>query len=240
MSDEGSTTGTPAPPKPLNRRQRRILGVLIEKARTTPDAYPMTLNAIVTGANQKSNRYPLMTLTPEQVEDELIAMRGAGLVAEVHGSSRVAKFRHFGYDYMGVKGAEAAVMAELLLRGAQTVGELRTRASRFETIADLATLEGILKGLVARQLVIALTPPGRGQVVTHNLYLPEELASVRAEVGQRSSGGGSDDDSPTESSGGRSPAAPAIREELESLRAEVEQLREALEELTARVSTLES
>lgn len=166
-------------PAPLPYRQRRILGVLMEKARTTPDAYPLSLNGIVTGCNQKSNRHPTMDLSPEQVEDELEKMRAAGIVAEIQGGSRVAKYRHFGYDYMGVKGAEAAIMTELLLRGEQTVGELRTRASRFEPIADLATLQGLLDSLRNRGLVVALTPTGRGQLITHNLYLPEELARLK-------------------------------------------------------------
>ncbi len=166
-------------PAPLPYRQRRILGVLMEKARTTPDAYPLSLNGIVTGCNQKSNRHPTMDLSSEQVEDELEKMRAAGTVAEIQGGSRVAKYRHFGYDYMGVKGAEAAIMTELLLRGEQTVGELRTRASRFEPIADLATLQGLLDSLSSRGLVVALTPAGRGQLITHNLYLPEELARLK-------------------------------------------------------------
>jgi uncharacterized protein len=233
--DSPAAAGVTNPPKPLNRRQRRILGVLIEKARTTPDVYPMTVNGIVTGANQKSNRYPVMTLTPEQVEDELTEMRNAGIVAEVHGGGRVPKYRHFGYDYMGVKGVEAAVMAELLLRGAQTAGELRTRASRFEPIADLATLDGILKSLVERRLVVPLTPAGRGQVFTHNLYLPEELDSVRAEAASRVGDGESSAEPST-----RSTASASLQQDVEALRAEVEQLRDALEQLNQRMAALES
>ena len=155
----------------------------MEKARTTPDVYPLSLNGLVSGCNQKSNRHPTMELTPEQVEDELEKMRAAGVVAEVQGGSRVAKYRHFGYDYMHVKGAEAAVMTELLLRGEQTVGELRTRASRFEPIADLPTLQGILESLIERGLVVPLTPSGRGQLITHNLYLPEELSRLKQLTG---------------------------------------------------------
>ena len=170
-------------PKPLPYRQRRILGVLMEKARTTPDVYPLSLNGLVSGCNQKSNRHPVMDLTAEQIEDELEKMRAAGVVAEVQGGSRVPKYRHFGYDYMQVKGVEAAVMTELLLRGEQTVGELRTRASRFEPIADLHALQTLLDGLMQRGLVVALTPAGRGQLVTHNLYLPEELSRLKQLTG---------------------------------------------------------
>ncbi len=187
MTTHSEADSTPQPeqlaPKPLPYRQRRILGVLMEKARTTPDAYPLSLNGLVSGCNQKSNRHPVMELTAEQIEDELEKMRAAGVVAEVQGGSRVPKYRHFGYDYMRVKGAEAAVMTELLLRGEQTVGELRTRASRFEPIADLQTLQTLLDGLIQRGLVVALTPAGRGQLITHNLYLPEELARLRQLTG---------------------------------------------------------
>lgn len=232
-----SPSDTPAahtPPAPLNKRQRRLLGVLIEKARTTPDAYPLSLNGLVTGANQKSNRHPLMNLTAEQVDDELIKMRQAGLVAEVHSGGRVPKYRHFGYDYLGVKGAEAGVMTELLLRGEQTAGDLRTRAGRFEPIADLPTLEAMLQSLIAKGLVTALTPAGRGQLFTHNLYLPDELAALKADVARRGT------ESPLPTSSGHSDHAHAAAAELEELRDEVKELRQQIEQLSERVLTLES
>lgn len=230
----------PTPPRPLNKRQRRILGVLIEKARTTPDAYPLSLNGLVTGANQKSNRSPLMNLTPEQVEDELIKMRQAGLVAEVHGGGRVPKYRHFAYDYLGVKGAEAGVMTELLLRGEQTAGELRTRASRFEPIGDLSTLDAMLQSLIARGLVIPLTPAGRGQLFTHNLYLPEELAALKADVGRLASQPQPASDSAARSAIGSPSNQTNVAEELQELREEVQELRRMLEQLSDRVLTLET
>ena len=240
MTSDSPTDAAPAPPaapKPLNRRQRRILGVLIEKARTTPDAYPLSLNGLVTGANQKSNRAPLMTLTPEQVEDELIQMREAGVVAEIHGGGRVPKYRHFGYDYLGVKGVEAGVMTELLLRGEQTAGELRTRASRFEPIPDIATLDGILKNLQARGLVIALTPPGRGQLFSHNLYLADELDALKAQVAR----GMVAHSQPTESSDIQPRShGPLQADELNELRAELAELRHMLEGMQQRLSRLES
>ena len=240
--------------KSMNKIQRRILGVLIEKARTTPDAYPLSLNALVNGANQKSNRHPLMQLTPETIEDELVTMRTAGMVAEVQGGSRVPKYRHYAYDYLGVKGAEAAVMTELLLRGEQTAGELRTRASRFEPIADLTTLHEILDSLKSRNLVVALTPAGRGQVFTHNLYLPEELEKLKRKFSEHTGddlestpaasqpardfdAGIATGRSPTErqsASGGES-----FREEIGLLREEICELRLLVEELTDRLQRLE-
>lgn len=272
MTTDSAADSTPQseqlPPKPLPYRQRRILGVLMEKARTTPDAYPLSLNGLVSGCNQKSNRHPVMDLTAEQIEDELEKMRAAGVVAEIQGGSRVPKYRHFGYDYMQVKGAEAAVMIELLLRGEQTAGELRTRASRFEPIADLHTLQTLLDGLIQRGLVVPLTPAGRGQLITHNLYLPEELSRLR-----QLTGGAADSQpqanvstqpaaqpvaqpvaapaptTPVSSVSAPSPAPPAVSppaaspapwiEEIELLTEEVSDLRRLVEKLSDRLDRLE-
>lgn len=234
----------------------------MEKARTTPDAYPLSLNGLVSGCNQKSNRHPVMELTSEQIEDELEKMRAAGIVAEVQGGSRVPKYRHFGYDYMQVKGAEAAVMTELLLRGEQTVGELRTRASRFEPIADLQTLQTLLDGLMQRGLVVPLTPAGRGQLITHNLYLPEELTRLRQLAGNsagQQSQPQAHSPAPTESqSSSAAVSAPSASsapppspfpashaspppwgEEIELLAEELSELRRLVEKLSDRLDRLE-
>jgi uncharacterized protein YceH (UPF0502 family) len=230
-------------PAPLTAIERRILGVLIEKARTTPDTYPLSMNALVTGCNQKSNRAPLMNLTEEQVEDAVIAMRQKQLIAEIHGGGRVAKFRHYGYDYMGVKGVEAGVMTELLLRGEQTAGELRTRASRFDAIADLTAMNQILDSLIQRELVIALTPAGRGQLFSHNLYEPHELESLKASLAGYT---GEDISTSPSSSSAALANPPASRpsnvntQELERLSQEVRELRALVQDLQQRVTTLES
>jgi uncharacterized protein len=126
-------------------------------------------------------------------------------------------------------------MTELLLRGEQTAGEIRTRASRFEPIADLNAMQQILDRLIERGLVVALTPPGRGQLFSHNLYEPEELEKLRESlVGMTSES----THSFGRSSG--SSGAAAASQELEELREEVSQLRAAVEELTARVTAIES
>lgn len=234
-NDSTSNASQTKQPNPLSARQRRILGVLMEKARSTPDVYPLSLNALTTGCNQKSNRAPLMNLTDEQVEDEIRDMRQKQLVAEVHGGGRVAKFRHFGYDYMGVKGVDAAVMTELLLRGEQTVGELRTRASRFDPIADLNAMNQILENLMQRGLVIALTPPGRGQLVSHNLYEPHELESLKASL----SGYTGDEDSIGSPSAPTRSATSTSAQEIEQLRTEVRDLRELVAQLDARLKRIE-
>lgn len=178
-------SAAPSPParkwQPLNSRQRRVFGVLVEKAKTTPDVYPMTINGIVTGSNQKSNREPLMNLSADDVEQILDELRGLGCVTEVQGSGRVPKYRHHAYEWLGVEKTELAVMTELLLRGEQTLGELRGRAARMEPIADVAALVPIVEGLKTKGLMIDLTPAGRGQVVSHNLYKEREIVELRAQ-----------------------------------------------------------
>ena len=109
--------------------ERRVLGVLIEKAKTTPENYPLSLNSVKAGCNQKNNRAPLMQLEEEQVEEALESLRKAGAVLQIQGGGRVDKYRHLAYEWLGVEKVELAVMAELLLRGTQTVGELRGRAA---------------------------------------------------------------------------------------------------------------
>lgn len=177
--DAPSSSDSPRKWQALNSGQRRVLGVLIEKAKTTPDAYPMTVNAIITGCNQKTNREPLMSLTQDDVEQILDELRGLSVVAEIHGSGRVPKYRHYAYEWLGVDKTELAVMTELLLRGEQALGDLRGRAARMEPIADVASLMPIVKGLVAKGLMVELTPAGRGQIVSHNLYKEREIVELR-------------------------------------------------------------
>lgn len=241
--------------QPVNSRQRRVLGVLIEKAKTTPDAYPMSVNGITTGCNQKSNREPVMNLSPEDVEQVLDELRGLGAVVEVQGSGRVAKYKHLMYEWLGVDKVELAVMAELLLRGEQTLGELRVRAARMEPIADLAALRPVVESLMRKNLMIALTPEGRGQVVSHNLYKERELTELRARYANHAGHGAPASDepdaappqtpspAPQRSQGGTAPAATfapsgvtkdmfaELELDVASLRAEVARLRSELREL---------
>jgi uncharacterized protein len=163
--------------------ERRVLGVLVEKAKTTPEAYPLSINALRTGCNQKNNRAPLMLLEESQVEEACEHLRKSGAIAQVQGGSRVDRYRHLAYEWLGVEKVELAVMAELLLRGSQTVGELRGRAARMEPIKDLGELQPTLDSLASKGLILYLTPPGRGCVVTHALYLDREMEKVRREAG---------------------------------------------------------
>ena len=122
-----------------------------------------------------------MQLEPADVEESLDRLRGLGAVGMVEGYGRVQKYRHYLYEWLGVDKVELAVMTELLLRGDQTVGELRGRAARMEPIADLAALQPVLDSLKAKGLVIGLDAgQGRGHVVTHALYKPREIEALRA------------------------------------------------------------
>lgn len=164
----------------LSAIERRILGVLIEKQKTTPDAYPMSLNGLVTGCNQKSNREPVMNLSEVDVEDALLEAQKKHLVVKIIGG-RVERWRHVLYDYWKVSKVELAVLAELMLRGPQTEGELRGRASRMEPIDDLDTLRSLLRNLAERRLAVYLTPEGRrGTMVTHGFHAPKELEHLKA------------------------------------------------------------
>lgn len=170
--------------RPLDAVERRVLGVLIEKGKTTPEAYPLSLNAIITGCNQKNNRDPLMNVDEDQVGRALETLRAAGVVAEIYGSGRVPRYRHYGYEWFGgIEKEDLSILAELLLRGEQSEGDLRGRASRMDPIADLQILRTKLDGLAERGLIIWLSPPGRGRVLTHGLLPEEKLEKVRAKLG---------------------------------------------------------
>ena len=193
--------------QPLSAIDRRVLGVLVEKAKTTPDQYPLSLNALRTGTNQKSNRHPIMQLDVDATEESLERLRKLGAVVEVQGSGRVVRYRHLLYQWLGVEKVELAVMAELLLRGAQKVGELRGRAARMEPLCDMGALQPLLDSLKAKTLIEYLTPKGRGGVVTHRLYLPNEMAKIRAQLGT------AEDAGEIQPAGGGPAAAPEAEED---------------------------
>jgi len=228
--------------QPLSPRQRRVVGVLVEKAKTTPDAYPMTVSAIVSASNQKTNRSPLMNLTADDVEQVVSELRELGAATEVQsGGGRVARYKHRMYEWLGVDKVELAVMAELLLRGDQTVGELRARAARMEPIADLNTLKPILQSLLQKNLIMSLTPEGRGQVVTHNLYKARELDDLRARhAGGAAASTSSDEGVESE----EEPLAPqphrVTADMFAELQLEVAEIRAEIMRLRERVNQLES
>jgi uncharacterized protein YceH (UPF0502 family) len=174
--------GVAGPWPVLDLLERRVLGVLVEKQKTskTADTYPMSLNALTTGCNQKSNREPVLNLSEDEADEALTRCQKKGLAIKITGG-RVVRWRHNLYDVWHVDKLDLAILAELLLRGPQTEGELRTRASRMEPIEDLDALRQGLRPLVERKLVVYLTPEDRrGAVLTHGFHEPRELESVRA------------------------------------------------------------
>ena len=228
--------------QPLSRNDRRVAGVLVEKAKTTPSAYPMTVNAITNGCNQKSNRFPSLQLEPEDVEESLERLRHMGAVGQIEGYGRVDKFRHYLYEWLGVEKVELSVMAELLLRGPQTVGELRGRAARMDSIPDVAALQPILQSLKQKGLVVPLTPEGRGHVVTHALFTPSEMEKIKAEYSSGVAAPAPIQPFPRTNQPAAPTQAPVVAHtmptsnleaELQELRSQVAQLRSDLDDLTS-------
>ena len=134
---------------PLTPIEARVLGVLVEKERTVPDAYPLSLNALVAGCNQKTSRSPLMELAEADVQRALDELRALSLVVESSGG-RVMRYAHNLPRVLGVPTESAAIVATLMLRGPQTPGELRINAERLHRFADISSLEAYLAELAAR------------------------------------------------------------------------------------------
>jgi uncharacterized protein YceH (UPF0502 family) len=164
----------------LSSAQRRVLGAMIEKALTVPESYPLTLKALTTGCNQKSARHPITNYQEADVEETLGELRELGLAAVVHTESgRTERFRHYlRRRFSTLSEPQVAILGELLLRGRQSVGDLRGRASRMAPAGSLDSLEQLrteLAGLVTLKLVQSDGPlDRRGVEVDHNLYKPGE------------------------------------------------------------------
>jgi len=206
--------------------EARLLGVLIEKALTTPEQYPLSINAVVNGANQKSNRHPILQLDEEQAFDGLERLMEKELARRVWpGNSRVDKYVHNATAHLHLRVVEAAILAELLLRGPQTTGELRARAQRMAPIPALEDLQDVLDALIQRGLV-AYRPPAPGS----RAPLYQQLLSPDAHPG--------DGERPardrTYGSGGEGAAKASDPE----LAARVATLEEAVATLTARLQRL--
>jgi uncharacterized protein YceH (UPF0502 family) len=222
--------------EPLTPLQRRILGVLVEKQKTskTADTYPLSLNALTTGCNQKSNRDPVLDLSEDDVAEALPALQQAGLASKITGG-RVDRWKHLLYEKWNVNAAEMAVLAELLLRGPQTVGDLRGRADRMSPIASLDELQAILKPLAERNLIVYFTDPERrGAMLTHGFHLPEELAAARATAGS----GASFEASPRTSAPPADSKMNSLVKDVEMLKETVNAIREEIRELKKQLGVL--
>jgi hypothetical protein len=169
----------------LTRQQRRVLGTLMEKGFTTPDQYPMTLKGITTGCNQKSNRDPITEYTEGEVADALEELRELGLVAEVFtDGGRSARYRHYMRLRFDFTEQQHAIICELLLRGRQQPGELRTRASRMIRLDSQEQLKAELQGLADKGFLQASDSlDRRGVEVDHTFYSPSENMALRRQAG---------------------------------------------------------
>lgn len=168
----------------LTFQETRVLGCLIEKEITTPEAYPLSLNALTNACNQKSNRDPVLELSDEEVQAVVDGLVRKFHVAEQGGyGSRVPKYRHrfcnTEYGTLKFSAQELAIVCELFLRGPQTPGELRSRASRMAPFTDAAHAESVLEGLAARQdgpFVVRLgREPGKRECRYAHLFGDEPL-----------------------------------------------------------------
>jgi len=162
----------------------RILGCLLEKQVTTPEQYPLSLNAVVTACNQKSNREPVMNLSESEVQDELDRLVKAHLATANSGfGQRVAKYEqrfcNSTFGNLQLSSAEVAVLTLLFLRGAQTPGELRTRSGRLHEFAEVAEVEATLADLAEREMVARLPrEPGKRESRYVHLFGDETAAAA--------------------------------------------------------------
>jgi uncharacterized protein YceH (UPF0502 family) len=158
-----------------------VLGCLVEKEITTPEYYPLSLNALVHACNQKSNRDPLMNLGEDAVRQALRALGEETLARSASGDSRVAKYEHRLADTFNFTRPETAILCELLLRGPQTPGELRSRAERMHPFEDLSVVHSTLKHLMEREPpLVKVLPrqPGNKEaryvhLLSGDVYVPE-------------------------------------------------------------------
>src|SRR5580765_1766232 len=183
MSDVSLDAQLP-PITSLTPAQRRVLGTMIEKALTVPESYPLTLKALTTGCNQKSARHPLTNYSEDDVEDTLTHLRELGLAAVVHTETgRTERFRHYvRRRFSDLSEPQVAILGELLLRGRQPMGELRSRASRMAPPGSLDSLDQLrteLAGLMSMNFAQSDGPlERRGIEIDHNLYEVRESKTM--------------------------------------------------------------
>ena len=206
----------------LTEIETRVLGSLIEKQVTTPEYYPLTLNALTLACNQKNNRHPVTSYKENQVSDALESLREKNLTYVFYGStSRVPKYKHVMPEVMHLNHAEMAVMCVLMLRGAQTLGELRGNAARLHEFSSLEEVEQTLDGLISRddEPLVARLPRQPGQKegrFAHLLSGEIDVEALAAAESERVP-------TPRRSSS-------ALEEKVDALAAEVEKLKEQFEQ----------
>jgi uncharacterized protein YceH (UPF0502 family) len=214
--------------KVLNETEVRVLGSLVEKQLTTPEYYPLTLNALTNACNQKSNRDPVVSLNESTVTDAIETLREKNLVYVFYGStSRVPKYKHMMPEVLRLDEREVALLCVLMLRGPQTVGELKERAGRLAAFASLGEVEETLSSLGAKDpepLVLKLPrQPGQKEARYAHLlageiaadYFQEEASAEGRQAANRAGAGA---------------RIEKLEAEVEALRSEVTSLRQRLED----------
>jgi uncharacterized protein len=204
----------------LSPVEARVLGSLVEKENTTPEYYPLSLNALVNACNQKNNREPVLQLTEDEVRPALHRLQDQGLAAAVH-DSRVTKYEHHLQEVFNFTRGETAVVCVLLLRGAQTPGELRSRTERMHPFVDLSEVVSTLDKLAQRDpaLVTSLPrQPGSREIrYAHLLSGPPDLSAQPTPAAEAPARGSADAD-----------RLAHLESEVASLREEIVELREKI------------
>ncbi|HKS29596.1 MAG TPA: YceH family protein [Pyrinomonadaceae bacterium] len=211
----------------LDEVEVRVLGALVEKQMTTPEYYPLTMNALVLACNQKSNRNPVVSYDEETVERAVESLRSKNLVYVFYGStSRVPKYKHMMGEIFGLDAKETALMCVLMLRGPQTLGELRGRTDRLYDFKGLEEVEEALRSMSdkeAEPLVLKL-PRQAGQKEVRYAHLLSGEPSVDYAPEREST---ETDDTSRHARGDR---VKDLEQEVETLKAEVSRLRQEFEE----------
>jgi len=206
----------------LTAFETRVLGSLVEKELTTPEYYPLSLNALVNACNQKSNRDPAMSLDEDAVRDALRSLEKHGLAGPADNMvSRVSKYEHRLQEAYNFTRHETAILAELLLRGPQTPGELRSRADRMHKFDDLGIVQSTLQRLMKREPpLVKLLPRQLGTKEARYVH----LLSGDVEVPQRESSTSAA--APSSTSGGD--RISRLEDQVASLQSEIEDLKQQL------------
>ena len=210
----------------LNPVEARILGALIEKDITTPDYYPLSLNALINACNQRSNRDPVMSLGEDAVRDALLGLQEKRLAGPVSSAdSRVPKYEHRLQEAFNLPRAETAVLCVLLLRGPQTPGELRGRTERMHRFEELSDVTSTLQRLMQRDApLVSMLPRQPGTKETRYVHLLSGDAQVAESPAPEPVIGGSAD----------SDRIARLETEIESLRTEITGLRKDFREFQKR------
>jgi uncharacterized protein YceH (UPF0502 family) len=208
---------------PLSPLEARVLGVLIEKQRSVPDTYPMSLNALVAGCNQKTSRSPIMNASEAEVLEVLDALKHRSLVVETSGG-RVMRYAHNAERALGLPSQSVALLATLALRGPQTAAELRSNSDRLHRFADVSAVEGFLHELAERPsgALVAELPRSPG---TRETRWVELLSGPPV---------------PAAADAARSDHAAAPNADMESIAAQLQVLRDDVDRLKAAVASLEA